>query len=49
MSKITRESWEQIAEEIIYIVESNSGDQDAMINELEGYLEAEGIIEIIPD
>lgn len=44
--KITRESWELIAENIVYIVEKNSQDYDAAINELEGYLTGEGIIEV---
>ena len=42
-NKITRDSWELIAENIVHIVE-NAQDYDAAINELEDYLTDEGII-----
>ena len=46
-NKITRDSWELIAENIVHIVENNSQDYDAAINELEDYLTDEGIITVV--
>ena len=46
-NKITRDSWELIAENIVHIVEKNSQDYDAAINELEDYLTDEGIITVV--
>ena len=48
MGKITRESWDFIVENIIYIVMYNE-DLDTIYNELEDYLTGEGIIEIIEE
>jgi len=45
--KITRESWELIAENIVHIVKKNSQDYDAAINELEDYLTDEAIITVV--
>lgn len=51
MEKITRESWELIAEEIINIVEDNRdyGNDEITARELEKLLTDEGIIEVIKD
>lgn len=49
MEKITRESWEIIAAEIINIVEEDRdyGSDDITANDLEDYLKSEGILEVI--
>lgn len=51
MNKITKESWELIAEEIINIVEENRdyGSDDITARELKEYLEDEGIITVVDD
>lgn len=50
MSHITKESWELISDELIYIIDSNRGEDEEYIkHELEMYLTAEGIIEVIED
>ena len=48
-NRITRESWNMIAQEILYVVDNNYYDVDAIFNELEQLLTAEGIIEVIDD
>ena len=45
-NKITKESWELIVNEIIYIVETNHDDAE---KELKEYLEGEGIITVVND
>lgn len=51
MEKITRESWELIAENIINIVEDNKnfGNDEITMGELEDYLTNEGIIEVMKE
>ena len=46
MEKITRDSWDTIAEELINIVESNNHDFYGAKNKLEDYLADEGLIEV---
>lgn len=48
MGRITKESWEIIANEIIFIVSTNDNEEDAC-QELEDYLTGEGIIEVVED
>lgn len=51
MNRITRDSWEIIARDIIDIVEDNRfyGVDEITINELESYLTDAGIVEVIEE